>query len=85
MNEPVEHFAIPDAFCTDVTVEDLGNGVRGLVFSSPHIKHGEPYQRNEVRIIVPAACLLNIRQKLMPHADQVLYELIGQSSNHTAQ
>jgi len=84
MNEPTEPYAIPDAFCTDVMIEDLGNGVRGLVFSSPHIKHGEHYQRNEVRIIIPAACLLNIRQKLAPHADQVLYELIGQN-NHTSQ
>jgi hypothetical protein len=84
MSEPTEPFAILDFFCTDVAVEDLGNGVRGLVFSSPHGGSGHVSQQNAVRIITPAACLLGIRQKLMPHADQVLYELIGQN-NHTSQ
>jgi hypothetical protein len=85
MSEPAEPFAISDFFCTDLVVEDLGSGVRGLVFSSPHgsVGHGA-HQQNAVRIIVPAACLLAIRQKLVPHADQVLYELIA-SNNHTQQ
>lgn len=77
MSEPTEPFAIPDTFCTDLTVEDLGNGVRGLVFSSPHFSEGKSYQRSEVRIIMPAVCLPNIRRKLVPHAERALIDMIS--------
>lgn len=82
MSEPTEPFAIPDTFCTDVTIEDLGNGIRGLVFSSPHFSDGRAYQRGEVRVIVPSACLPHIRQKLLPHAEKAIIEMIKHSDGH---
>lgn len=76
MTEPTEQFVIPEPFCTDVTIEDLGHGIRGLVFSSPHVTDGKAYQRAEARIIMPAACLPNIRNKLTAPAERALVQMI---------
>jgi hypothetical protein len=86
MSEPVEPFAIPEIFATDCVIEDLGSGMKALVFSSPHGGPGGTiHQQNAVRMIMPSVCLIAMRAKLLSAADQVLYELLGSSNNHTTQ
>ena len=57
--EPIESVAILDITATEIHhVEDLGHGLRRLVFTTPHpLPSGQIERHVTVKLIVPAACL----------------------------
>lgn len=57
--EPVELVAIEDRLVTDVHhIEDLGHGLRRVVFTAPHpLPTGRIEQQVGARLVIPAASL----------------------------
>jgi hypothetical protein len=84
---PTEPSPVLDVFCTKIQITDLGDGMRALTCTSPHPTHGGgPVEhRAAIRLIIPAVCLIDIRESLIVAAEAVIRELFMRpgSSNHT--
>lgn len=81
-----EPIAYPDAFVMDVKIEDLPNGMRRLVWMAPHSTRGGTEMHVAANLVIPAACIVTICEKLLPHAQEVvesLLTLVPRSNNHT--
>jgi hypothetical protein len=72
----IEPTAILDAFCTGLAqIEDLGNGIRRLVFYVARARDGYTEHEIVARLVLPSACLVQISQQLIG-ADPAISELL---------
>jgi hypothetical protein len=86
--EPIEVIAITDIPVTAVaTIEDMGHGLRRLVFTAPHpLPSGVIERHVAAKLVIPAACLEVMAKKINDAAvDAVEHMLTLVPRNHTAE
>lgn len=83
----IEPIAIMDIFAMGLAmIEDLGDGMRRLVFFAPHqLPDGKIERHIVAKLVLPEACILQISRQLMAGADEVLQGILTLvPRNHTA-
>lgn len=86
-DDPIEMVAITDIPITDIArIEDLGHGLRRLVFTTPHpLANGHIERHTAAKLVVPAACLEMIAKKLNEAAVEAVENMLTLvPKNHTA-
>lgn len=65
-DEPIEAIAIIDITATAIDhIEDIGMGLRRVVFTTPHpLPSGQIERHVAAKLIIPAACLECLAKKL---------------------
>lgn len=70
---PIETLALGDSLATDLEIQDMGFGLKLLVWTAPHpVGQGKIERRIVSHLVVPEVCLIPINQKISKAADEIM-------------